>query len=76
MLIDEGLKVPLFLLLGKVRRPSPAVMGGFLETGLLGDSLNVLPGHGAVTTIGRERKQSPYLRPDYLESMKRGGDRG
>ena len=42
----------------------------------LDDSLNVLPGHGAVTTIGRERKQSPYLRPDYLEAMKRGGDRG
>jgi glyoxylase-like metal-dependent hydrolase (beta-lactamase superfamily II) len=42
----------------------------------LDDALNVLPGHGAVTTIGRERKQSPYLRPEYLETMKRGGDRG
>jgi glyoxylase-like metal-dependent hydrolase (beta-lactamase superfamily II) len=45
----------------------------------LDDSLNVLPGHGAVTTIGRERKQSPYLQFDYLEAMKRerqGRDRG
>jgi len=42
----------------------------------LDDALNVLPGHGAVTTIGRERKQSPYLRAEYLETMKRGGDRG
>ena len=42
----------------------------------LPDELNVLPGHGGVTTIGRERKQSPYLRPDYLESMREGKRRG
>ena len=42
----------------------------------LDDGLNVLPGHGAVTTIGRERKQSPYLQSDYLEKMRKGGDRG
>ena len=37
----------------------------------LDDDLQVLPGHGPVTTIGRERKQSPYLRADYLEEMSR-----
>jgi len=42
----------------------------------LDDGLNVLPGHGPVTTIGRERKQSPYLQSDYLEKMRKGGDRG
>jgi len=40
------------------------------------DGLNVLPGHGPVTTIGRERKQSPYLTSEYLESMRRGSKRG
>jgi glyoxylase-like metal-dependent hydrolase (beta-lactamase superfamily II) len=42
----------------------------------LDDGLNVLPGHGPVTTIGRERKQSPYLKPEYLESMRKGSKRG
>ena len=42
----------------------------------LDDALNVLPGHGPVTTIGRERKQSPYLKPEYLESMRKGTKRG
>ena len=42
----------------------------------LDDGLNVLPGHGPVTTIGRERKQSPYLQSEYLESMRKGGKRG
>ena len=39
----------------------------------LNDELNVLPGHGPVTTIGRERKRSPYLAIDYLERMRKGG---
>jgi len=42
----------------------------------LDDALNVLPGHGPVTTIGRERKQSPYLKPEYLDSMRKGSKRG
>ncbi len=32
----------------------------------LGDEVNVLPGHGQVTTIGRERKHNPYLTDSYL----------
>ncbi len=40
------------------------------------DALNVLPGHGPVTTIGRERKQSPYLTSEYLEGMRKGSKRG
>ena len=42
----------------------------------LDDELNVLPGHGPVTTIGRERKQSPYLQMNNLEKMRKGSDRG
>lgn len=34
----------------------------------LEDSVIVHPGHGGETTIGRERKNSPYLQPDYLKS--------
>ena len=33
----------------------------------LDDGLNVLPGHGKETTIGRERKQNQYLQADYLK---------
>jgi len=33
----------------------------------LDDELIVLPGHGPQTTIGRERKSNPYLRPEYLD---------
>lgn len=53
---------------------SSRVMAETLMTKVLtlDDELQVLPGHGEVTTIGRERKQSPYLRPDYLESMRKG----
>ena len=32
----------------------------------LSDELIVLPGHGAQTTIGRERKNNPYLQEDFL----------
>ena len=34
----------------------------------LSDELIVLPGHGPQTTIGRERKSNPYLRPEYLDA--------
>lgn len=42
----------------------------------LDDAIHVLPGHGDVTTIGRERKQSPFLQKDFLDSMRKGGKRG
>lgn len=32
----------------------------------LSDELIVLPGHGAQTTIGRERKNNPYLQEEFL----------
>ena len=32
----------------------------------LDDAIIVHPGHGRETTIGRERKNSPYLQSDYL----------
>ena len=32
----------------------------------LSDDLIVLPGHGAQTTIGRERKNNPYLQEEFL----------
>ena len=34
----------------------------------LADELIVLPGHGPQTTIGRERKNNPYLQEDFLNS--------
>ena len=34
----------------------------------LADELIVLPGHGAETTIGRERKNNAYLQERYLRS--------
>ena len=57
---------------------SAAMMAETLITKVLtlDDGLNVLPGHGSVTTIGRERKLSPYLQESRLESMKKGGGRG
>jgi len=57
---------------------SQSVMAATLAEKILSldDALNVLPGHGPVTTIGRERKQSPYLKPEYLESMRKGTKRG
>lgn len=33
----------------------------------LGDETNLLPGHGPVTTMAKERATNPYLRPDFLE---------
>ncbi|MFP5282286.1 MAG: MBL fold metallo-hydrolase, partial [Actinomycetes bacterium] len=33
----------------------------------LPDTAAVLPGHGAATTIGRERAANPYLQPSYLQ---------
>ena len=35
----------------------------------LDDALIVLPGHGPQTTIARERKNNPYLRPEYLDAL-------
>ena len=57
---------------------SQSVMANTLVEEILSldDALNVLPGHGPVTTIGRERKQSPYLKPEYLDSMRKGSKRG
>lgn len=57
---------------------SSIAMVGTLENEILtlDDAINVLPGHGDVTTIGRERKKSPYLQKDFLESMRKGGGRG
>jgi glyoxylase-like metal-dependent hydrolase (beta-lactamase superfamily II) len=34
----------------------------------LDDEVIVLPGHGAQTTIGRERAKNPYLSEEFLES--------
>ena len=57
---------------------SASLMVSTLENEILtlDDSINVLPGHGEVTTIGRERKQSPFLRPEFLASMRKGEKRG
>ncbi len=35
----------------------------------MADDVQVLPGHGEVTTVGRERKMNPFL----LELQQRGG---
>ena len=40
----------------------PDLMASIREKLLpLGDDMTIYPGHGAVTTIGRERKQNPFL---------------
>jgi glyoxylase-like metal-dependent hydrolase (beta-lactamase superfamily II) len=35
----------------------------------LPDELIVLPGHGAQTTIARERNKNPYLQTDFLSQV-------
>jgi glyoxylase-like metal-dependent hydrolase (beta-lactamase superfamily II) len=37
----------------------------------LPDGLNVLPGHGGQTTIGRERVRNPYLQDEFLDQIGR-----
>jgi glyoxylase-like metal-dependent hydrolase (beta-lactamase superfamily II) len=36
------------------------------------DSTVVLPGHGAATTVGRERENNPFLRGLAAEAPRRG----
>jgi glyoxylase-like metal-dependent hydrolase (beta-lactamase superfamily II) len=38
------------------------IMSSLWKLMLLDDDVNVLPGHGSVTTIGQERKTNPFLR--------------
>jgi len=56
--------------IGRTDMPSgsPSEMIKTLQTEILPlpDELLVLPGHGVQTTIGRERKNNPYLQEDFL----------
>ena len=46
-----------------------AMVGSLRQALTLDDATLVLPGHGALTTIGRERATNPYLQPHALEGL-------
>jgi glyoxylase-like metal-dependent hydrolase (beta-lactamase superfamily II) len=55
---------------------SPSAMRNSLISKILplNDELIVLPGHGAQTTIGRERMNNPYLQNDFLQPKPERGE--
>ena len=55
---------------------SPSAMRNSLISKILplNDELIVLPGHGAQTTIGRERISNPYLQNEFLQSKPERGE--